>query len=48
MPNIALLQQRFQSEFLDVIKRSNEARKLELAEEEQESAGERLKPLALA
>ena len=47
MPNIALLQQRFQSEFLELIKRSNEARKLELAEEEQESSGERLKPLAL-
>jgi UDP-N-acetyl-D-mannosaminuronate dehydrogenase len=48
MPNIALLQQCFQSEFLDVIKRSNEARKLELAEAEQDSVGERLKPLALA
>lgn len=48
MPNIALLQQLFESEFLDVIKRSNEARKLELAEEVHESAGERLKPLALA
>jgi UDP-N-acetyl-D-mannosaminuronate dehydrogenase len=48
MPNIALLQQCFQSEFLEVMKRSNEARKLELAEEKQASTAERLKPLALA
>jgi UDP-N-acetyl-D-mannosaminuronate dehydrogenase len=48
MPNIGLLQRRFQSEFLDVIKRSNEARKAELATEKQQDAGERLKPLALA
>jgi len=47
MPNIALLQRLFESEFLDVVKRSNEARKQELAEEEQESSEERLKPLAL-
>ena len=48
MPNIGLLQQRFQSEFLDVVRRSNDARKMELAAQEQEGAGERLKPLALA
>jgi UDP-N-acetyl-D-mannosaminuronate dehydrogenase len=48
MPNIGLLQQRFESEFLEVVKRSNEARKVELAAKEQQSAGERLKPLALA
>ena len=48
MPNIALLQQRFESEFLEVIKRSNEARKEELAAKEQQNSGERLKPLALA
>jgi UDP-N-acetyl-D-mannosaminuronate dehydrogenase len=48
MPNIALLQQCFQSEFLEVMKRSNEARKMELAEEEEVASAERLKPLALA
>jgi len=48
MPNIGLLEQRFQSEFLEVVKRSNEARKAELAAKEQQSEGERLKPLALA
>ncbi len=48
MPNIALLQQRFQSEFLEVMKRSNEARKAELAAEEEMGPAERLKPLALA
>ena len=48
MPNIGLLQQRFQSEFLEMVKRSNEARKAELAAKEQQSPGERLKPLALA
>jgi len=48
MPNIGLLQQRFQSEFLDVVKRSNEARRAELAGQEQKGAGERLKPLELA
>lgn len=48
MPNIALLQQRFQSGFLDAVKNSNEERKAELAVEKQESSGERLQPLALA
>lgn len=48
MPNIALLQTRFESEFLEVMKRSNEARKEELAAQEQQSSSERLKPLALA
>jgi UDP-N-acetyl-D-mannosaminuronate dehydrogenase len=48
MPNIALLQQRFESEFLEVIKRSNDARKAELSAQEQQSSAERLKPLALA
>jgi UDP-N-acetyl-D-mannosaminuronate dehydrogenase len=47
MPNIGLLQQRFQSEFLEMVKRSNEARKTELATQQQRP-GERLKPLALA
>ena len=48
MPNIGLLQTRFQSEFLEVMKRSNETRKAELAAQEQQSLSERLKPLALA
>ncbi len=48
MPNIALLERRFQSEFLEVMKRSNEVRKTELAANEEKSSGERLKPLALA
>jgi UDP-N-acetyl-D-mannosaminuronate dehydrogenase len=48
MPNIGLLQTRFQSEFLEVMKRSNETRKVELAAQEQQSSSERLKPLALA
>jgi UDP-N-acetyl-D-mannosaminuronate dehydrogenase len=48
MPNIGLLQQRFESEFLEVVKRSNEARKVELAAQEQQGLAERLKPLALA
>jgi hypothetical protein len=48
MPNIGLLQQRFESEFLEMVKRSNEARKVELAAQEQQSLNERLKPLALA
>jgi len=47
MPNIELLQQRFQSEFLEVVKRSNESRRSELAAQELVDAGERLKPLAL-
>lgn len=48
MPNIGLLQRRFQSEFLEVMKRSNEARKAELAAKEEQDSSERLKPLALA
>jgi UDP-N-acetyl-D-mannosaminuronate dehydrogenase len=48
MPNIELLQQRFQSEFLEMVKRSNEARKLELATQEKKGTGERVEPLALA
>jgi hypothetical protein len=48
MPNIALLQTRFQSEFLEVMKRSNEARKAEMAAQEQQNSSERLQPLALA
>jgi UDP-N-acetyl-D-mannosaminuronate dehydrogenase len=48
MPNIGLLQQRFESEFLEMVKRSNEARRVELAAQEQQSQSERLKPLALA
>lgn len=48
MPNIGLLQRRFQSEFLELMKRSNEARKIELAAQEQQGSAERLKPLAMA
>lgn len=48
MPNIELLLTRFQSEFLEVMKRSNEARKAELEAQEQQNSSERLKPLALA
>jgi UDP-N-acetyl-D-mannosaminuronate dehydrogenase len=47
IPNIGLLQQRFQSEFLEMVKRSNEARKAELGAKEEQRSGERLKPLAL-
>jgi UDP-N-acetyl-D-mannosaminuronate dehydrogenase len=47
MPNIALLQRRFQSEFLEIMKRSNEERKAELAAKEELGSNERLKPLAL-
>jgi UDP-N-acetyl-D-mannosaminuronate dehydrogenase len=46
MPNIALLEKRYQSAFLEVIKQSNEARKKELAGQE-ENKGERLQPLNL-
>ena len=45
MPNIDLLQQRFQSNFLDAIEKSNEARKLELEAERQQFAGKPLQPL---
>ena len=48
MPNIALLQQRFQSDFLDVVKSSNEARKAELTAKEEQNSSERLQPVALA
>jgi UDP-N-acetyl-D-mannosaminuronate dehydrogenase len=48
MPNIALLQQRFESEFLEVIKRSNKTRMAELSAQEQQNTLEHLKPLALA
>jgi UDP-N-acetyl-D-mannosaminuronate dehydrogenase len=46
MPNIALLEKRYQSAFLEVIKQSNEARKKELAGQE-ENKGDRLQPLSL-
>ena len=45
MPNIALLEQRYQSVCLDASKSSNEARKAEIQLEEQT---ERLQPLAFA
>ena len=48
MPNIALLQTRYQSEFLEVMKRSNDARKAELEAQEEQHSRERLHPLALA
>ncbi|HUV68951.1 MAG TPA: hypothetical protein VMW15_04760 [Terracidiphilus sp.] len=48
MPNIDLLEQFLQSEFLEVVKRSNEARKAELAALQEQGAAKRLKPLALA
>ena len=48
IPNIGILQQRFQSDFLDAVKSSNEARKTELSAQEQRHADERLQPLALA
>lgn len=47
MPNVELLEQRFQSDFLKLMKKSNEERKAELAAEEQQ-LGERLQPLALS
>ena len=47
MPNIALLEKRCHSAFLEVIKQSNEARKQELAGQEA-NTGERLKPLSLS
>jgi len=48
MANIELLEQRFQSDFLEVIKSSNEARKIEVAAQEEQRRDERLQPLALA
>lgn len=47
MPNIDLLQQRFQSDFLAAIKKSNTARKLELEQGQQQAACKRLQPLVL-
>ena len=47
MPNIELLEQRFQSDFLEIMKKSNEKRKAELAAGEKQLASERLQPLAL-
>jgi UDP-glucose 6-dehydrogenase len=48
MPNIDLLQQRFPSEFLQVVKGSNETRKAELAAQKLQRPGGRLNPLTLA
>jgi UDP-N-acetyl-D-mannosaminuronate dehydrogenase len=47
MPNIELLQQRFQSDFLSVIRTSNEMRACELQATGQQLPGERLQPIAL-
>jgi UDP-N-acetyl-D-mannosaminuronate dehydrogenase len=47
MPNINLLQQRFRSDFLDVVNSSNENRKLELEQAVQQSAVNILQPIAL-
>jgi len=47
MPNVELLQRQFQSDFLNVIKSSNEARRCELEAAEQQLAVERLQPIAL-
>ncbi len=48
MPNIELLQHCFQSEFLEVVKKSNEARKMELTARAMLDTDEHLKPLARA
>jgi UDP-N-acetyl-D-mannosaminuronate dehydrogenase len=48
MPNVGLLQQRFHSEFLEMVKRSNEERKTELAVQEKKGSSKRPGPLALA
>jgi UDP-N-acetyl-D-mannosaminuronate dehydrogenase len=48
MPNIELLQKCFRSDFLEVVKKSNETRKGELAVQEQQRQGKRLHPLAMA
>lgn len=48
MPNIALLEQKFESEFLETVKRSNELRSKELAVAEEKTADERLQPLSIA
>ncbi len=47
MPNIELLQQRFNSDFLTAIKASNEKRQLELEVSEQQSAVNSPQPIAL-
>lgn len=47
MPNIELLQQCFQSDFLDAVKGSNAARKLELQCEKKQPADKRPQPLTL-
>lgn len=48
MPNIELLEQLFQSDFFDAMKRSNELRKAELAApEETQAKRERLQPLSI-
>jgi len=48
MPNIKLLEQLFQSDFFDAVKRSNELRKAELgAPEEAQAKRERLQPLSM-
>jgi UDP-N-acetyl-D-mannosaminuronate dehydrogenase len=47
MPNIGLLEQRFQSQFLATIKSSNEARKQELDAAQQQSPAGRLQPISL-
>lgn len=47
MPNIELLEQLFESDFLEVMKKSNEMRKAELAAEAGQVPSERLQPLAI-
>lgn len=47
MPNIELLQQCFKSDFLAVIKSSNETRLLELEQSKQQTSAKRLQPIAL-
>ena len=47
MPNIGLLEQRFQSQFLATIKSSNEARKQELDAAQQQTPTGRLQPISL-
>ena len=47
MPNIGLLQQQFQSDFLNTIKSSNDARARELDTAEQQGPDNRLQPISL-
>lgn len=47
MPNIELLQQQFQSDFLSAIKTSNDLRKYELEVADEWLTGEHLKPITL-